>query len=83
MRECRYLTSGTSGKRVLHVGLDVQGADMHFEPGDSVSLPPVNSPALVDTLIALLDAHPDTCVAPLFLPVDLPLLELETVCFDW
>lgn len=43
-----------SNKETYHVELAIEGADFHFEPGDSIGIQPENDESLVDALLTAL-----------------------------
>ncbi|BDG73995.1 sulfite reductase subunit alpha [Roseomonas fluvialis] len=56
------LTGAGSAKDVRHVVLDLAESDLTYEPGDSLSVATPNDPALVDAVLALLDAADDAAL---------------------
>jgi sulfite reductase (NADPH) flavoprotein alpha-component len=61
------------GKDVRHVELALDGAGLHYEPGDALGVWPRNAPALVDAVLEALRLDGDTAVAQA--GVELPLRE--------
>lgn len=51
-----------SNKETRHIELSIEGANLHFEPGDSIGILPENDDSLVDALITALQFHPQTAV---------------------
>lgn len=49
-----------SNKETRHIELSIEGANLHFEPGDSIGILPENDESLVDALITALQFHPQT-----------------------
>ncbi|CAM5343647.1 Sulfite reductase [NADPH] flavoprotein, alpha-component OS=Lysinibacillus sphaericus OX=1421 GN=LS41612_05380 PE=4 SV=1 [Lysinibacillus sphaericus] len=47
-------------KETRHIELSIEGANLHFEPGDSIGILPENDESLVDALITALQFHPQT-----------------------
>ncbi|WP_342511867.1 assimilatory sulfite reductase (NADPH) flavoprotein subunit [Sporosarcina sp. FSL K6-1522] len=52
-----------SNKETRHIELSLEGANLQFEPGDSLGVYPENDATLVDALIAELGWHADDSVA--------------------
>ncbi|GAY16616.1 sulfite reductase flavoprotein subunit alpha [Mycobacterium sp. shizuoka-1] len=70
----RLLTSPASDKEVRHIELDLGDSGITYEAGDSVAVHPVNSPELVQALLARLGVDGADVVAG----TELPLAELLT-----
>ncbi|MEM6511764.1 MAG: assimilatory sulfite reductase (NADPH) flavoprotein subunit [Pseudomonadota bacterium] len=47
------ITGRDSTKAVYHVELSLEGSGLHYTPGDSLAVLPINPPALVDELLAV------------------------------
>mmetsp|Transcript_17221 Transcript_17221/g.51507 ORF Transcript_17221/g.51507 Transcript_17221/m.51507 type:complete len:883 (-) Transcript_17221:2276-4924(-) len=56
VREASVITAADSDRRVLHMGLDVTGSGMQYQPGDSVGVVVQNQDDLVDALLKRLGA---------------------------
>ncbi len=54
----RRLTRAASQKAVYHVELDLSGSGLDHLPGDTLGIYPENDPALVDAILAALQAPP-------------------------
>ncbi|MET4561497.1 sulfite reductase (NADPH) flavoprotein alpha-component [Lysinibacillus parviboronicapiens] len=52
--EILNLNGRGSNKETYHVELAIEGADFHFEPGDSIGIQPENDESLVDALLTAL-----------------------------
>ncbi|MCP3740780.1 assimilatory sulfite reductase (NADPH) flavoprotein subunit [Rossellomorea sp. BNER] len=52
-----------SNKETRHLELSLEGANLEYEPGDSLGIYPENDPALVDLLIWEMNWNPDEQVA--------------------
>ena len=52
-----------SEKETWHVEFDLAGTGLDYVPGDSFGVMPANDPALVDAVIAAIDAPPDFPIA--------------------
>ncbi|UFT98050.1 assimilatory sulfite reductase (NADPH) flavoprotein subunit [Radiobacillus kanasensis] len=48
-----------SNKETRHLVLDLEGSNLHFEPGDSLGIVPTNHPMLVDQIINKMGFNPD------------------------
>jgi len=59
------LTGAASAKDVRHVVLDLGGSGLAYQPGDSLGVVAANDPALVDAVLAELDA--DAALRPVLL----------------
>jgi sulfite reductase (NADPH) flavoprotein alpha-component len=55
----RRLNKDGSQKETWHIELDLEGAELAYEVGDSLGIYPINDPGLVDAVIAALGAPPD------------------------
>ncbi|EON74345.1 assimilatory sulfite reductase (NADPH) flavoprotein subunit [Lysinibacillus sphaericus] len=51
-----------SNKETYHVELAIEGADFHFEPGDSIGIQPENDESLVDALLTALQLNAESKV---------------------
>ncbi|WP_155589943.1 assimilatory sulfite reductase (NADPH) flavoprotein subunit [Lysinibacillus cavernae] len=54
-----------SNKETRHLELSIEGANFHFEPGDSIGIQPENDEQLVNTLLTALQFDPETEVTVL------------------
>lgn len=54
-----------SNKETRHLELSIEGANFHFEPGDSIGIQPENDEQLVSALLTALEFNPETEVAVL------------------
>jgi sulfite reductase (NADPH) flavoprotein alpha-component len=55
----RRLNRRGSLKETWHIDIDLAGADLAYTVGDSFGIFPTNDPALVDAVLAAIDAPPD------------------------
>jgi len=55
----RRLNKPGSEKETWHIEIDLAGTDLDYVVGDSFGIFPVNSPDLVDAVLAAIDAPPD------------------------
>jgi sulfite reductase (NADPH) flavoprotein alpha-component len=56
------LTARDSSKDVRHIELSLEGAGIHYEPGDALGVVPRNQPAEVDALLEHLPFDPESAV---------------------
>ncbi|GLC89721.1 assimilatory sulfite reductase (NADPH) flavoprotein subunit [Lysinibacillus piscis] len=56
------LNARGSNKETRHIELSIEGANFHFEPGDSIGIQPENDEKLVDALITALQFDSQTSV---------------------
>lgn len=49
-----------SNKETRHIELSIEGANLQFEPGDSIGILPENDESLVNALLTALQFHPQT-----------------------
>lgn len=54
-----------SNKETRHLELSIEGANFHFEPGDSIGIQPENDEQLVSALLTALEFNPETEVTVL------------------
>lgn len=54
-----------SNKETRHLELSIEGANFHFEPGDSIGIQPENDEQLVSALLTALEFNPETEVSVL------------------
>lgn len=54
-----------SNKETRHLELSIEGANFHFEPGDSIGIQPENDEQLVSALLTALEFKPETEVTVL------------------
>jgi sulfite reductase (NADPH) flavoprotein alpha-component len=59
----RKLNGAGSQKATYHIEIDLTGADLDYQAGDSFGILPANDPALVDRIIAAIAAPPDFPIA--------------------
>jgi sulfite reductase (NADPH) flavoprotein alpha-component len=59
----RRLNKPGSEKETWHIDIDLAGTDLDYVVGDSFGIYPSNDPALVDAVIAAIDAPPDFPIA--------------------
>ena len=56
----RRLNKGASGKDTYHIEIDLAGSGLDYAAGDSFGVFPRNDPRLVDAVIALIGARPES-----------------------
>jgi sulfite reductase (NADPH) flavoprotein alpha-component len=54
----KVLTGPSSTKEVRHIELDIAGSEIQYTPGDSISIQPVNDPALMAAMLARFGLRP-------------------------
>ncbi|ROZ88910.1 sulfite reductase subunit alpha [Gordonia sp. OPL2] len=57
------LSAPTSDKEVRHLEISLGDSGIDYQPGDGISISPVNDAELVDRIITRLGASPDTVIA--------------------
>lgn len=88
--DARYETALWSDRKVLHIDLGVRGSGMHYRPGDSIGVLPVNPPDLVANLLKRLNKPADAVLtvqavqgsAPAHLPSPASLGFVLSRCVD-
>ncbi len=63
--ECINLNGRGSNKETRHLELSIEGANFHFEPGDSIGIQPENDEQLVSALLTALEFNPESEVTVL------------------